>query len=153
MKKLLLVTFIILLQSYGILFGQTESATGNIKGTLTWQYNKYVGTKPDVDALVYVIKEFQEDIRQYKTRANGYGNYEINDIPVGNYFVVLISFNTTQNPKEGIYWGKLGASLSDKQKEHLRNMGLGDWKYKIIEIKIKENKTVDVSHDFGNTYY
>lgn len=153
MKKLLLVCIILLFQSYTVLFGQTEEATGNLKGTVTWQYNSYVGTKPDVGASIYLIKESQEDISKFKVIANGYGNYEINDVPVGNYFVVIISYKTTSDPKT---WhtkisGNISSVLSADNLSRLDTY-ISLHKYYVVEIKIKENKTVDVSYDFGNTY-
>lgn len=159
--------------------GQVKASSnkkGNLKGTVTWQYNKVIGTKPDVGAKIYLIPEkfnkssmtdkeakpfamlgsISEDkkgILFFKT-ANGYGNYEINDIPVGKYVILIVSNKTTRNIHEPIddYPKNLLMPLVNDWKD-FEYFNLNLYKFTVGTIDIKENETIDESYDFGYTYY
>lgn len=145
--------------------------TGSIKGLLTWQYNEYVGTKPDVGATValipyttkkkidndffalmgYVITQGENGI--YSGKADGNGNYIIDDVPAGKYWMLIRSKKTYSDMK--IYsddqavlkkifssstWNKLENSLKINQ-------------YRLSTITIKKDKTITESYDFGYSYF
>ncbi|MBD8499458.1 hypothetical protein [Paenibacillus arenosi] len=70
-----------------------------MSGVITWQYNEVIGTKPDVGAKMVLLKpnpkekynvpllagsstgELVHGNGVYEAKADGYGNYIINDIP------------------------------------------------------------------------
>ncbi|CAI8980232.1 hypothetical protein EMIT07CA2_60246 [Brevibacillus sp. IT-7CA2] len=77
---------------------------GALKGTITCQYNDFVGSKPDVNAKILLIRtDFDKntitDVEEgvfaiglvpknsglFALKANGYGNYEIGNLPAGEY--------------------------------------------------------------------
>ncbi|SEF70579.1 Ankyrin repeat-containing protein [Paenibacillus sp. UNC499MF] len=147
---------------------------GNLKGTITWRYNEYIGTKPDIDARVYLIPVnfdknsiTEEQSRRftfgytpdnntslYYKSANGYGNFEINSIDAGDYYAVISSSKTKRRSLE---------PLSEYVVSTLKPL-LRDWddfskfflqmnKHEVKRITIKPNETLNISHDFGYTYY
>lgn len=148
-----------------------SSRTGNMKGVITWQYNKFIGTKPDTGANVCLIsknknknsnnKTFTITLTQhpngengiYTAKADGYGNYEIGSVPIGQYYLLIESNNTNSDMTIDSYTYSV-----------LQNMFLGEeWKilqntlkmnkYRFKEVEIKANKTIIESHDFGYTYF
>ncbi len=147
---------------------------GNIKGAITWQYNDFIGTKPDVGAKIFLIpRSFDKnkisdlDANLYAmvgivpqnsglffTKANGYGNYEINGMPIGKYVVVIVSDKTKRNPEEPIddYTTFVLKPLI-KNWDVFVQFNLDLKKFEVKEIEIKTNETTEYSYDFGNTYY
>lgn len=147
--------------------------TGTVEGDITWQYNRYIGTKPDVGAKIFLIpidfdpKKFkQHDLEIYSIigsppdnsylyygKTSGYGSYEISDVRTGKYLLVVSSHDTRRNPNEEVY-------IEDELKERLGkayetfyqfNVGyFNNYHWKTIEVK--KNGTVNYSHDFGYTY-
>lgn len=148
---------------------------GTLRGTVTWQYNKYIGTKPDVGAKIFVIpNDFNHNSvnigvlssfaigvdtngdNLFIGEANGYGEYQISDIPVGKYFVLISSRKTTRNPYEPIHpylEQKLTYLLGSNSYKDFAdfNLKFPSHEYKIIEIE--KDKTKDFSNDFGYTYF
>jgi len=143
---------------------------GNIKGTITWQYNRYIGTKADTGARIALIPKnldknldnsfFCSVISQipqgkdgiYTGKADGYGYYEINDVPIGQYYLLLVSRNTFSSGN--IYgWdaNTLKSVFSENDYSSLE-LNLKIYKYKFTTIEIKKDKTITESHDFGYTY-
>lgn len=73
---------------------------GNLSGNVYWKYNNYVGNKPDSGSEIKLIafdKTQKDSI--FKTTSDLNGNYTINDIPPGKYFLIIESKNTTDSPK------------------------------------------------------
>jgi len=148
-----------------------EIKTGSIKGNITWQYNRYIGTKPDVGARIALIPKnlnrnldnsfFAIMISQipqgkygiYTAKADGYGSYEIDDIPTGQYYLLIVSKQTTSDMTIYAYDKQILTSLfSDKDWKSLElNLKLN--KYDLNPIEIKKDKTLIESHDFGYTYF
>lgn len=146
---------------------------GSLKGTITWQYNDYVGTKPDVNAKILLIRtDFDKntitdekaalfalgsapkDSGLYTAKANGYGNYEIGNLPVGDYYILVVSGQTKRDLSEPI-----DEYLTNTLQPYARNweeftlLGLSANQYELSSITIEEDQTIDFSHDFGNTYF
>lgn len=151
----------------------SNKSYGNLKGTVTWQYNKYVGTKPDVDAKVFLIptnfnyinyngrlRSFAigfDDIKSnlFVGKVNGYGTYEISDIPTGQYLAIIVSKNTTRNFTEDVpsyTKDTIEKLLGAEGYEAFKIMNLNLSKHTWSTIEIKKDKTIDYSYDFGNTY-
>ncbi|MFC5529047.1 stalk domain-containing protein [Cohnella yongneupensis] len=151
-----------------------EAGVGNVKGAITWQYNDFVGTKADVGAKVFLIptsfdkKSITADESNLYSmigavpkgsglqfvKVNGFGQYELNDIPAGKYYIVISSKNTTRNSDEDLsdyVVSTLKPLFADWDTFVLFNLKLTN--HEVREIEIKKGKTLDVSYDFGNTYY
>lgn len=146
---------------------------GSLKGTITWQYNDFVGTKPDVNAKILLIRtDFDKntitDVEEgvfaiglapknsglFAGKANGYGNYEIGNLPVGEYHIMIVSAQTTRDimlPVDEYPITKLKPYIQ-KWDEFL-SLSLMDKKYHVATITIEEGQTLDFSHDFGNTFF
>ncbi|OEH92957.1 hypothetical protein [Bacillus solimangrovi] len=151
---------------------EVVTGKGSLKGTITWQYNDFVGTKGDVDAKIVLISETFDSSRYsdddlslltfgitvgmegvYAVNADGYGHYEMSNIPAGNYVLLVLSNKTRRNMKEPI------DSYTQQTLRKVLNIGnfnefgfLNLKKHTVEEIMIKENETTNFSHDFGYTY-
>lgn len=73
------------------------SATGTITGNVYWKYNKYVGNRPDAGSDIVLIQLTNPAI-QHKTKCDIQGNYKIDGIIPGRYFLQVKSKNTKQDP-------------------------------------------------------
>lgn len=147
-----------------------EVRTGSISGVITWQYNKYIGTKADVGAKIALIPTdldknsdnylFALLLQQspqgangiYTGKADGYGSYKIDEVPVGKYYLLIYSNNTFSDGVVQEYdKQRLIGLFSDKSWTSLKNL-LSIRKYELIEVEIKDGQTLTESYDFGNTY-
>jgi tetratricopeptide (TPR) repeat protein len=148
-----------------------ERGNGNMRGVITWQYNNFIGTKPDNGANIVLISRnknrnsdnaaFTVTLKQnpsgkngiYTAEADGYGNYEMDDVPTGQYYVLIKSNKTRSNMTidsntasilQGLFsesdWSKLQTTLKLN-------------KYILKTVEIKPNKTIIESYDFGYTYF
>lgn len=93
MKKRLFISCLILLISVNAIKAQTGSVSGNV----FWKYNNYVGNKADAGSEVILIQLTNPAI-QHKTKCDLQGNYKIEGIIPGRYFLQIKSQNTKQDP-------------------------------------------------------
>ena len=144
--------------------------TGSISGNVTYKYNNYVGNKPDTGTVVFLISKkvtslpdsmgygwtwYVDDYEGvYATEVDGSGNYILNDIPVGEYYIVLISENTNTGKENmgALYWGSVYHMFSEEGKKRADDQAFLS---KIVceSVTISEGKTTTFSHDFGITYF
>lgn len=146
---------------------------GTVKGVITWQYNSYIGTKPDVGAKIFLIptnfnpKDYKkEDLELYAMvgstpknsnlffgKADGYGNYEIANVTAGKYILIVSSRKTTRDPNEEVYIEKELKKLLGDAYQRFYDFNIGNFNnYTFKYIEVKKNNTVPFSHDFGYTY-
>lgn len=154
-----------------------NSQCGNVTGVVTYQYNKYVGTKPDVGAEILLmqtnhtplysdagiflsfseIENYKEDPMIYCTEVDGMGNYYLDNIPAGYYDLLILSKETNQSPEiremnagliDNYFSGKITAEAIERLK---LNAELKSFEFETIEVKA--NQTTRFSKDFGYTYY
>ncbi|MBR2569810.1 MAG: hypothetical protein IKE34_11585 [Paenibacillus sp.] len=149
-----------------------QTGTGSMKGVVTWQYNDDVGTKPDVGARVALIKwkpkqKYDDKIfgltlastdsleKQgiYSAKADGYGNYILDNIPEGTYLCIIrsektMSDLTMEDETKKAIDELFAAETSENLKRHLMT------KKHVLEIvEITEGEAFTYSHDFGYTYF
>lgn len=150
---------------------------GKLSGNLTWQYNKAIGTKPDVGAKAIIIpKNFERtddmyllkldaltlsfnNYGIYSAKADGYGKYIIDDIPIGDYYILLVSQNAhndlsiredlivnfrAQSELKDLF----GADIYSKMESSLKL-----YKHAFDTVTIKEDKETVKSYDFGYSYF
>lgn len=147
---------------------------GKVVVTVTWQYNKYVGTKPDTGATVILIPKtykqklkvdyvnldlwagvaVKEQLSQdgiFIETVNGQGRAVFNRVPVGQYTCAIQSKNTKAYQERA----ELTVNI---MKYYFECNGFGTEVYsKIIEnfktkdVTVDEGDEIEVSHDFGNT--
>lgn len=148
-----------------------ETGNGNMKGVITWQYNEFIGTKPDTGADIVLISEnknknfdnsaFTITLKQhpngkngiYTAEADGYGNYELDSVPVGQYYLLIKSNKTRSNMTidantASILQGLFSADDWEKLQTTLKIN-----KYILKTVEIKSDKTIIESYDFGYTYF
>lgn len=153
----------------------TPTGYGSVKGNITWQYNKFIGTKPDTGANVFLIpldynikggdnRDLASTLDHkghngvYRAKVDGLGQYIFDSVPSGNYRIVTISHNTTEAyrfwDEDG--WKKsiqdfMGCFLTDSELDKFMKMVT----YNSIvydDIKIENGQTITHSFDFGYTY-
>jgi len=148
---------------------------GAVKGLITWQYNKFVGTKPDVGSIVYLLpdnpgqnKISDDDASSYflgtkipenyyYAKVNGNGNYEIQNIKPGKYKAIIVSNNTNRDIVNDSYAkffkeNILTKYFSPQKSDVFDSIILYIHKFETKDIEIKPGSSIDLSHDFGNTY-
>jgi hypothetical protein len=136
--------------------------TGRVKGTLTYFFNFQIGNKPDTGSKVWLIRgrveipgdqnfvatssalgtgknPEQYTATQYSV-ADENGNFELLDVPPGEYTLIMQSAHTvgTLNEKRNFFGKGSGRAPRDASgRVELRN------------LQIKAGETVDGSKDFG----
>src|SRR5690606_20250301 len=73
---------------------------GSLTGNAYWKYNNFVGNKSDAGAQVvlYSLDTIRKDLK-FEATADVQGNYKIEKIPPGKYFLILRSKNATDCPE------------------------------------------------------
>lgn len=143
-----------------------KQKTGSITGNITYKYNNYVGNKPDTGADVLLISAkvtsipdqvvvgmyigIDENDGIYVTNVDGTGTYTLENIPVGEYYIVVVSANTSNFSRGSWYdWGlEVYNMLSDEGKKSADIFAQTN-KVESSKITIEENKTITFSYDFG----
>ena len=148
--------------------------TGTIEGTITYKYNNYIGNKPDVGARLFLIPtnipkksiEYADLITSgiilsdkrpaglLQTETDGNGKYKFNQVPVGEYFLLVRSHETNTHLDAGYSQGSLlsiwdylnAVSESTKESRIEQKIEVFD------KIVVSENDALTYSHDFGITY-
>lgn len=92
-NKLLFLTMLILTLT------ACSKKPGTLSGNVFWKYNDYVGNKPDAGSFVNLYSTVNKEIN-YETTTDVTGNYKIEDIIPGTYYLIIQSKNTTESPKE-----------------------------------------------------
>lgn len=93
MKKIILITTITFLT-----LTSCTKKPGIFSGYIYWEYNDYVGDKPDAGSKIKLYSITNKEI-QFETTADASGNFKLEDIPPGEYFTIIQSKNTTDSPK------------------------------------------------------
>gem|GEM_PF-2571812 len=142
---------------------------GSVTGTVTYKYNNYVGNKPDTDATVILISKKVEALDDslalgstydlpegcFSTKVDGTGKYLIDNVPVGDYVLLLISKNTNSGISNN-GWLSFGGFVYYKFTEEGQKTADSFaflHKIKNANITVEADKTLTFSHDFGITYY
>ena len=137
--------------------------TGHVKGTLTYFFDFHVGNKPDSGTKVWLVKGRAEipadqifvgsgtalgtsgNPEQYNaikySIADENGNFELLDIPPGQYTLIMQSAHTkgTLNEKKWNFFGRGNG----------RNPRDSNGRIEFLNLLIKAGETADASKDFG----
>jgi hypothetical protein len=149
---------------------------GQVKGQVTWKYNKYVGVRGDDGAKVMLIP-LNAETKKYDnksaamffsgtydsgiivTKCDGYGNFDFGDrIPEGEYICLIVSKNTTsasrfnneENWKEQIK-ATFGKYFSEEDLDTLM-ICIGFKSLASGTIRVEKGCVNTVTKDFGYTY-
>ena len=143
---------------------------GSIKGTITYQYNKFIGSRGDVGAMVVLIKRdlapgsAHYDFKTgrtgkltsiinnsvYRVAVDGYGHYEINNIPSGDYIIIINSceaWDYSQVIDPG-FASLVKPYFDDTYDDFVKNHTCLR-KHIVDTISIEPNTTVNYNYDFG----
>ncbi len=136
--------------------------TGRIQGTLTYFFDFHVGSKPDAGSKVWLVKGRVEipadqtfvanstslgtggNPEQYSavhySIADENGNFELLDIPPGEYTLIMQSAHTagTLNEKRNLFGRANGRTSRDAK-----------GRVEFLNVLIKPGETIDGSKDFG----
>ncbi len=72
---------------------------GVLTGNVYWKFNDYVGNKPDAGCKVRLYSITNKEII-HETTTDVLGNFKIEEIIPGNYFLIIQSNNTNDSPSE-----------------------------------------------------
>ena len=146
---------------------EVKIKTGSVTGMVTYKYNSYVGNKPDTNSTVILISKSVTSLPQsvahgfisnlpngcYGTKVDGSGNYRFDNVPIGEYHLILISENTNLGSSYAkFYWGTVYNLFSEDDKSIADSTGYFHQIYP-AKITVNENQTTTFSHDFGLTYF
>lgn len=90
---------LVILVGCTILSCKEEKKFGSLTGNIYWKYNDFVGNKPDAGSYVQLLS-IKDSNSTFETSADIQGNYRFDDIPVGEYLVLIKSKNTTGSGSE-----------------------------------------------------
>ena len=143
--------------------------TGKVTGTVTYKYNNYVGNKADTGAKVILVSKSVTSLPDslglgltyslpegcYGVKVDGTGNYTFDNVPVGEYYLVIISQNTNEKSDSVTGIGSWGGTYSLFTKEGKENALLSAkiYKTRTTSITVFDGQTTTYSYDFGITYY
>lgn len=137
---------------------------GSIEGTITWQYNKFVGTKGDVGAKVILVRSPVADSLQrlgdperagltlgvvmseqpgviYGIAVDGFGHFAREGLASGDYKAYVISGQTTPSPDDN-YTNSCAEDLKLFKTHTIY----------CTSVTITPGSKTELVHDFGNTY-
>lgn len=146
---------------------------GTVEGTVTWQYNKFVGTKGDNGATVILVRLPVEDTIAklsdsdrdllgrgldsgsvyvsadgiYEIKVDGFGKFSKDGILVGRYLTIVTSGSTSPSPDD-VYT----QSCTSRLKEFFNDIRFFRKAY-CTSVQIKSGERSQIVHDFGNTYF
>ncbi len=149
-----------------------SSQTGSVNGLITYQYNRYIGTRADVgakvmlvqanhiplafDSLNFLVISSYDDPLIYSTTVDGNGNFYFDNIPSGEYYLIVKGKNTNESPaitELNISSAKLylNGKISNEALENLI-LNIELYSFDIEKIKVERGQTVRYSKDWGYTY-
>lgn len=154
----------------------SRSGYGQVKGEITWKYNKVLGTRGDDGSYVILIPD-DSSTKDYDneyaamfltgtydsgiivTKCDGYGRFDFGDkVPAGKYRCAVISHNTTSsyrfNDEDG--WNediddKFGKYFSEEDLDTLK-LFIGYQSVATSMIEVEKGKCNTITKDFGYTY-
>lgn len=105
---------------------------GILTGNIFWKYNDYIGNKPDAGAeiILYSLDSLETDFLKFKTFADLNGNYKLEKIPSGVYFLIIKSENTRDCPSIHL----LNFKLYNSELNKLFGFNINDYRLELEQI-------------------
>lgn len=72
---------------------------GTLEGNVYWKYNNYVGNRPDAGSIAYLYP-FEKGSKPLIQTADVGGNFKFDNIPSGQYLLLVESKNTNASSSE-----------------------------------------------------
>lgn len=149
-----------------------RSRTGSIFGVITYKYNDFVGNRGDTGAKILLVQTNHiptssdvsnigtmsttgNDPTVYTTIVDGVGHYQLDNIPVGEYYLVIESKESKASYDSQIYDKKIINELFTGKisSDAIMFLGMGSGKKIIKTINIQENQIFRLDEDWGLTAY
>jgi hypothetical protein len=152
---------------------------GKVRATVTFKYNDFVGNRPDTDARVVLVskdipgnlksnidswlfspgidavyKHKKEEFNRrgvYVGSVGGQGTVVIPGVMAGNYSVIMVSNNTTGYPQTFAMAERILNHYADDPTLVHSTVVLHNLHFE--EITVEAGEELEISHDFGVTYY
>ncbi len=123
---------------------------GALTGNVFWKYNDYVGNKADAGAkiILYSLDTIRGNLK-YETTADVQGNYKIEKILSGRYFLVVNSENTNDCPVSHLKMFDIYSSAI----KQIFGFNLENYKKQFTEINNLENTYYKVLTDEDESKY
>lgn len=99
MRKSILIVNILMLC---IIFVSCEEKKGSLEGMVYYEYNNYIGNKPDIGAEIILYEINDKNHIKYSTVVGFDGVFKLNDIKIGHYLMITRSHNTNELSKYSI---------------------------------------------------
>ena len=146
--------FVVVLDSFGIGAAPDAANFGDAgANTLKGVYGTGILSLPTLTSLgLGLISVLPEGC--YGKKVDGSGNYTFDNVPTGEYYLIIVSKNTNENMDRVTGYGSWGGAyslFSDEGKENaLLHAKL--YKTRTTSITILDGQTTTYSYDFGITY-
>lgn len=129
-----------------LLTSKAQQATlATLSGNVFWKYNDYVGNKADAGSEVQLISLINPSTT-YKSTCDLNGNYKIEGIAPGRYFLIIKSKNTKQDPT----WYSRLFSVYKQQLDTVLNTNVSGFRTDLqAEIDTLYNKQMDLVKDYA----
>lgn len=145
--------------------------SGTLQGNITWQYNRYIGTKPDVGSYVIAFSKWEPSTLStsdlvsmlnegsanaeygiYFTQVDGFGNYSL-PLASGKYDILIISMKTTRDYNQPVPDNVVNMMNKYLYDFKSTDLGLNLSNHLIKYITITKGETYTLSKDWGYTYF
>ena len=109
---------------------------GTITGNAYWKYNNYVGNKPDAGAEItlYSLDTIRKGLK-FEANSDVQGNYNIEKIPPGEYFLIVRSKNATDCPESHLSNLRINAFYINQ----LFSFNINKYKEQMTEINVLDS--------------
>ena len=134
MKKKLLIIIVLITA-----LTSCTKKPGSLNGNVFWEYNDYVGNKPDAGSEVKLYSITNKESK-FETTTDVSGNFKIEEIPPGKYFLIVQSKNTTDSPVNHLH----NLFFNSENIKNIFGLDLNKFKKEFEEIKRIENKSDEV---------
>ena len=117
---------------------------GSLSGNAYWKYNDYVGNKPDAGAAatLYGLDSTRQGLK-FEAVADVKGDYKIDKLLPGGYFLVVRSKNTTDCP----YYHVFNLDVHRKWIKDAFGLDVDNYRSQVDEIMAMHDKAQDVLYE------
>ncbi len=147
MKKLLIISLILI--SLVLASCLNSLFKGSLSGNVYYKYNNYIGDKPDAGAEISLYSLDDKNVK-FSAVADVRGDYNIDDIPVGNYFLIVRSETTTACPVNHLGLMKIYAT----DLKQVFNFDINKYDKSIYDIYVIDSlASISLDNNRLNDYY
>jgi hypothetical protein len=153
MKKMKKINLMIIMLMTILTMQSCSQKYGTLTGNVFWKYNEYVGNKSDAGSEVFLYSLDTTKNLKFEATADLQGNYKIERIPIGKYFLIIQSKNTKDNP---IYLLQ-DLRVNKNEIKQIFKFDIDRYKEEIKDIKLEDSLALEkvrlsttTLDDYGN---